>query len=167
MRRYEQDPQNVHRDLNQCEIGSLKHVDPDAHVEEEVFYYSNRSKKPTMEEYSAAQPKSGHPTGLKFLRSHDEPDVIQAYTDILGSLMQASESPPMDNFHARDSHSFMTINVLTMNHGNLARNPKSDGRELKNMPMRDRPITRMLLRNNAHIICLNEADAFVRFSLDI
>ena len=29
------------------------------------------------------------------------------------------------------------------------------------MPMRDRPITRMLLHDSAHIICLNEADAFL------
>ena len=31
----------------------------------------------------------------------------------------------------------MTVNILTMNHGNLTRNPKLDGRELKHMPMRD------------------------------
>ena len=50
MRRYEQDPQNVHQDLNQSEIDSLKHVDPDVHVEEEVFYYCHQSNKPTIEE---------------------------------------------------------------------------------------------------------------------
>ena len=55
----------------------------------------------------------------------------------------------------------MTINVLTLHSGNLTRNPKLDGGELKSMPMQDRPITRMLLRNSAHIICLNEVDAFL------
>ena len=75
--------------------------------------------------------------------------------------MQATEKPAMDHCHARECCSSMTIKVLTMNHGNLARNPKLDGRELKQMPMRDRPITRMLLRNSARIICLNEADAFL------
>ena len=67
----------------------------------------------------------------------------------------------MDQLQARDSYSSMTINVLTMNYGNLTRNPKLEGRELKSMPMQDRPITRMLLHNSAHIICLNEADAFL------
>ena len=96
---------------------------------------------------------------LKSLRTQDDPDVIKAYTDILGSLMQATEDPVMDEFQARDCYSSMTINILTMNHRNLTRNPNLDGRELKGMPMRDRPITRMLLHNSAHIICLNEADA--------
>ena len=83
------------------------------------------------------------PLGLESLRTQDDPD---AYTDIFGSL------PAMDQFQARDCDSSRTINVLTMNHGN---------RELKSMPVRDRPITRMLLHNSAHILCPNEADAFL------
>ena len=72
MQRCEQDPQNVHKDLNQCEINSLKHVDPDAHVAEEVFYFRQRSNKPSMEEYRAAQPASGYPIRLPLgLKSQD------------------------------------------------------------------------------------------------
>ena len=92
--KHEQDP---HPDLNQCEIDSLKHVDPDAHVEEEAFCFCRRSNKPTVEEHRAAQPASGYPVrlplGMKSLRKQDDPDVIKAYTDILGSLMQATEKP--------------------------------------------------------------------------
>ena len=71
--------------------------------------------------------------------------------------MQATEGPVMD----KCCHCSMTINILTMNHGNLTRNPKLDGRELKNMPTRDRPITRVLPHNSAQNMCLNEADAFL------
>ena len=130
-----------------------------------MFDFRHSSNKPPMEEYRAAQPASGCPIrlplGLTPLWTQDNPDVIKAYTDILGSLKQAIEGSMMDKFQARDCHSSMTIHILTMNHGNLTRNPKLDGRELKNMPMRDRPVTRMLLHNSAHIICLNEADAFL------
>ena len=59
--------------------------------------------------------------------------------------MQATEGQVMDKFQARDCHSSMTINILTVNHGNLTKNPKLDGRELKGMPMKDRSMTRMLL----------------------
>ena len=115
MQRYDQDPQNVHKDLNQCEIDSLKHVDPDAHVDE-VFYLRHRSNKPTMEEHRAAQPASGYPIrlplGLKSLRTQDDPDVIKAYTDILGPLLRATEGQVMDKFQARGCPS-MTINILT------------------------------------------------------
>ena len=54
MQRYEQDPQNLHKGLKQCEIDFLKHFDPDLRVDEEVFYSRRRSNKPTMEEYRAA-----------------------------------------------------------------------------------------------------------------
>ena len=48
--------------------------------------------------------------------------------------------------------------MLTLNHGNLTRNPKLDNREVYNMPMKDRPIVKMTMQNSARI--LNEADAF-------
>ena len=45
-----------------------------------------------MDEYRQAQPVSGYPIklplGLKKLRSHDDSEIIRAYADILGSLMQ-------------------------------------------------------------------------------
>ena len=56
--------------------------------------------------------------------------------------------------------SSLAINMLTLNHGNLTRNPKLDNREVHNMPMKDRPIVKMMMQNSAHILCLNEADAF-------
>ena len=37
-------------------------------------------------------------------------------------------------------------------------NPKLDNREVY-MPMKDRPIVKMMMQNSAHILCLNEADA--------
>ena len=52
------------------------------------------------------------------------------------------------------------INILTLNHGNLTKNPKLGNREVYNMPMKDRPIVKMIMQNSAHILCLNEADAF-------
>ena len=56
--------------------------------------------------------------------------------------------------------SSIAINMLTLNHGNLTRNPKLDNREVYNVPMKHRPIVKMLMQNSAHILCLNEADAF-------
>ena len=54
----------------------------------------------------------------------------------------------------------IAINMLTLNHGNLTRNPKLDNREVYNTPMKDRPIVKMMMQNSAHISCLKEADAF-------
>ena len=69
--------------------------------------------------------------------------------------MQPTDRPPVDHLKS------LTINTLTMNHGNLTRNPKLDGREVPNMAMKDRPIVKMMMQNSAHILCLNEADAFL------
>lgn len=52
------------------------------------------------------------------------------------------------------------LNVLTVNHGNLTRSPKLNGRELKNWPMKHRPMI-MQLQNSANILCIDEADAFL------
>ena len=75
--------------------------------------------------------------------------------------MQPTDRSPVDHLKAHEFTSSMTINMLTMNHGNLTRNPKLDNKEVNNMAMKDRPITRMMMQNRAHIICLNEADAFL------
>ena len=56
--------------------------------------------------------------------------------------------------------SSLAINMLTLNNGNLTRNPTLDGREVYNMPMKGRPIVKMMMQSSAHILCLNEADAF-------
>ena len=118
-----------------------------------------------MEEFRKAQPVSGYPIklpiGLKKLRAYDNPDVIQAFADILGSLMQPTDRSPVDHLKAHEFTSSMTLNMLTMNHGNLTRNPKLDSKEVNNMAMKDRPIVKMMMQNSAHIICLNEADAFL------
>ena len=118
-----------------------------------------------MDEYRNAQPTSGYPIklplGLKKLRSHGDPETIRAFSDILGSLMQPTDRPPVDHLETHEYTSSLTINMLTMNHGNLTRNPKLDGREVHNMAMKDRPIVKMLMQNSAHILCLNEADAFL------
>ena len=75
--------------------------------------------------------------------------------------MQPTDRSPVDHLKAHGFTSSMTINMLTMNHGNLTRNPKLDNKEVNNMAMKDRPITKMMMQNSARITCLNEADAFL------
>ena len=74
--------------------------------------------------------------------------------------MQPTDRPPVDYLNMHEFTSSMAINMLTLNHGNPTRNPKLDNREVRNMPMKDRPIVKMMMQNSAHILCLNEADAF-------
>ena len=134
----------AHPNLTECERASLAHVDPDVNLGEEEFYFPHRGECPTIDEYNQAQPGSGYPIklplGLKKLRSHDDPRIIRAYADILGSLMQPTDRPPVDYLNMHEFTSSTAINMLTLNHGNLARNPKLDNREVHNMPMKDRPI---------------------------
>ena len=76
--------------------------------------------------------------------------------------MQPTDRHPVDHLKTHEFTSSMTINMLTMNHGNLTRNPKLDNKEeVSNMAMKDRPLMKMMMQNSAHIICLNEADAFL------
>ena len=74
--------------------------------------------------------------------------------------MQPTDRPPVDYLNMHEFTSSIAINMLTLNHGNLTSNPKLDNREVYNMPMKDRPIVKMMMQNSAHILCLNEADAF-------
>ena len=74
--------------------------------------------------------------------------------------MQPTVRPPVDYLKMHEFTSSIAINMLTLNHGNLTRTPKLDNREVYNMPMKDRPIVKMMMQNSAHILCLNEADAF-------
>ena len=164
MNKYNKDPRRAHPNLTECERASLAHVDPDVNLGEEEFYFPHRGECPTMDEYKQAQPGSGYPIklplGFKKLRSHDDPEIIRAYADILGSLMQPTDRPPVDYLKMHEFTSSIAINMLTLNHGNLTRNPKLDNREVYNMPMKDRPIVKMMMQNSAHILCLNEANAF-------
>ena len=75
--------------------------------------------------------------------------------------MQASDRPYVEHPASHEFTSSLTLNTLTLNHGNLTRNPKLDSREVKYMSMKERPLIMMMLQNVAHIICLNEADAFI------
>ena len=164
MDQYNKDPRRAHPTLTECERASLAHVDPDINLGEAKFYFHHQGECPTMDEYRQAQPESGYPIklplGLKRLRSNDDPELIRAYADILGSLMKPTDRSPVDHLKTHEFTSSLTINMLTMNHGNLTRNPKLDNREVYNMPMKDRPIMKMMMQNSAHILCLNEADAF-------
>ena len=74
--------------------------------------------------------------------------------------MQPTDRPPVDYLKMHEFTSSIAINMLTLNHGNLTRNPKLDNREVYNMPMKDGPIVKMMMQNSARILCLNEADAF-------
>ena len=161
--RYYDDPASLRTDLSACEIDSLAHIDPEFTYSEEDFYYHETGSHPTIEEFNKNQPESGYlirlPIGIKSIRAHSDPKVIKAYTDILGALMQSTNRPVIEHTQEGDFTSSMMLNVLTMNHGNYTKNPKLNG-EMPNMNFRDRPITRMLMCNSAHILCLNEADAF-------
>ena len=99
---------------------------------EEEFYFPHRGECPTMDEHKQAQPGTGYPIklplGLKKLRSHDDPEIIRAYADILGSLMQPTDRPPVDYLKMHEFTSSIAINMLTLNHGNLTRNPRTTGR---------------------------------------
>ena len=162
MQKYNKDPRTAHPKLTECERASLAHVDPDVNLEEEEFYFRHRGECPTMDEYRKAQPVSGYPIklplGLKKLRSPDNPEVIRAFADILGLLMQPTDRPSVDHLKMHEFTSSLMINMHAMNHGNLT---KLDGREVYNMAMKDRPIVKMMMQNSAHILCLNEADAFL------
>ena len=164
MNQFNKDPKGAHPKLTECERASLAHVDPDVNLGEEEFYFPHRGECPTIDKCKQAQSGSGYPIklplGLKKLRSQDDPKIIRAYADILGSLMQPTDRPSVDYLNMHEFTSPIGINILTLNHGNLTRNPKLDNREVYNMPMKDRPIVKMMMQNSAHILCLNEADAF-------
>ena len=134
-------------------------MNPDANFDEDEFYFRHQHE-PRREEHRAPQDKSGYPIrlpiGLKRLKS-----LIKSFTDILGPLMQPTDRPYVDHLASHEFTSSLTLNMLTLNHGNLTTNPKLDNRELKYMSMKERPLIMMVLQNSAHIICLNEADAFL------
>ena len=162
--KFNKNPRRAHPNLTECERASLAHVDPDVNLGEEEFYFFHQGECPTIEEYKQAQPESGYPIklplGLKKLRSHDDTELIRAYADILGSLVQPTDRPPVNYLKMHEFTSTLAINMLTLNHANLTRNPRLDGREVYNMPMKDRPIVKMMMQSSADILCLNEADAF-------
>ena len=94
------------------------------------------------------------------MKNHDEPDLIKSFTDILGSLMQGTDGPIVDYLKRKDYPSTISLNALTVNHGNLTRNPKLDNRELKQCPIKHRPLIMQMAQNSANILCINEADPF-------
>ena len=125
MNKFNKDPRRAHPNLTECERASLAHVDPDVNLGEEEFYFPHRGECPTIDEYKQAQPGSGYPIklplGLKKLRSHDDPEIIRAYADILGSLMQPTDRPPVNYLKMHEFTSSIAINMLTLNHGNLTK----------------------------------------------
>ena len=65
-----------------------------------------------MDEYWKAQPVSGYPIklplGLKKLRSNDNPEVIRAFADLLGSLMHPTDRSPVDHLKTHEFISSLT-----------------------------------------------------------
>ena len=59
MERYHKDPTNAHKDLTDCELRSLAHVNPDENIEDDEFYFEHASAHPTMEEFRAARTLRG------------------------------------------------------------------------------------------------------------
>ena len=98
MNQFNKDPRRAHPNLTECDRASFAHVDPDVNLGEEEFYFPHRGECPTIDKYKQAQPGSGYPIklplGLKKLRPHDDPKIIRAYADILGSLTQPTDRPP-------------------------------------------------------------------------
>ena len=74
--------------------------------------------------------------------------------------MQGTDGHVVDCLKRKDYPSTISLNVLTVNHGNLTRNPKLDNRELKSWPIKHPPLITQMVQNSAHILCINEADAF-------
>ena len=125
MERLYNNPKSLPSDLTECEKRSLWHVDPSKTFKEEEFYFYHKGKKPTMQEFRDAQHPTGYPIkipiGLKKLTGNDDPSVIKAFTDILGSLTQASDRGDVDRSR-HDFNSSSTLNILTVNFGDLTRN---------------------------------------------
>ena len=164
MTSFKKNPDSLKEKLSEGEMRSLRHVDPKANFPELEFFYESSDTHPTLEEFRRAQSKSGYPImlplGIKKLR-YDTPDkVIKKYTDILVSIFTRTDGPEIDYLKPREYSSGNHLNVLTVNHGNLSRNPRIDGRELKDWPVQHRPILMQLIQNSSNILCINEADLF-------
>ena len=163
MERYHMDPKKAHKDLTDCELRFLAHVNPDENIEGDEFYFEHASDHPTMEEFRAAQNPSGYllrlPIGLKKLKNRHDPELIKSFTNILGSLMQGTDGQVVDYLKRKDYPSSISPNILTVNHGNLTTSPKLDSRELKSWPIKHRRLIMQMMQNSAHILCINEADA--------
>ena len=106
MERYRMDPKKTHKDLTECELRSLAHVNPDENLDEDEFYFEHASEHPTMEEFRAAQNPSGYPLrlpiGLKKLKNYHDPELIKSFTTILGSLMQGTDGQVVDYLKRKD-----------------------------------------------------------------
>ena len=74
--------------------------------------------------------------------------------------MQGTDGQVVDYLKRKDYPSSISLNILTVNHGNLTRSPKLDSRELKSWPIKHRALIMQMMQNSAHILCINEADAF-------
>ena len=164
MASFKKNPDGLKDKLSEGKLRSLRHVDPKANFPELEFYYESSDTNPTIEEFRAAQSKSGYPImlplGIKKLQYDTSKEVIKKYTDILGSIFTRTDGPEIDYLKPREYTSGTHLNLLTVNHGNLSRNPKLDGRELKNWPVHHRPILMQLIKNSSNILCINEADLF-------
>ena len=55
MARCNANPRNVHPDLNETELTSLAHVNPDTNFDEEEFHFHHQHEKLTREEFRAAR----------------------------------------------------------------------------------------------------------------
>ena len=75
--------------------------------------------------------------------------------------MQGTDGQVVDYLKRKDYPSSISLNILTVNHGNLARNPRLDSKELKSWPIKHRPLIMQMMQNSARILCINEADAFL------
>ena len=144
MERYRVDPKKTHKDLTECELRSLAHVNPDENLDEDEFYFEHASQHPTMEEFRAAQNPSRYPLrlpiGLKKLKNHHDPELIKSFTTILGSLVEGTDGQVVNYLKRKDYPSSISLNILTVSHGNLTRSPKLDSRELKSWPIKHRPL---------------------------
>ena len=140
-------------------------MNPDENIEDDEFYFEHASAHPTTEEFRAAQNPLGYPLrlpiGLKRFKKNRDPELIKSFTNILGSLMQGTDGRVVDYLKRKDYPSTISLNILTVNHGNLTRNPRLDSRELRSWPIKHRPLITQMTQTSAHLLCINEADAFL------
>ena len=77
--------------------------------------------------------------------------------------MQPTDRSPVDHLKTHELTSSLTINMLTMYYEPWKPHEESKAGQQGGVQhaMEDRPIVKMMMQNSAHILCLNEADAFL------
>ena len=145
--------------------------------------YSEQKSEPRQEEPDYDLPTESIPPSPHPSRSdapHEDEGTAQAKSRMRRPAPQSVEEERKIKAFAKKPITFVfratygenLINIMEhgLKSGRSQSNPSGrvpvhmaciDGREVYNMAMKDRPIVKMMMQNSAHILCLNEADAFL------